>query len=1013
MPFQSLPDALASVSGPAFPLTETDAYGTRISPVLPRPYDGATAFTKGFAQTFAPLAGAEVLMRWADRPRFQPRPGYNPYNDTQIAGVGDLGFFAGAVSPEETAYRLKQLRNMQDSEARLNRSGASAGFGRIVGALLSPDQLIAAAALGPLAGPSRLANALRAGGLTALAAPIDYAAVAAASPAHDFGDPLYNTMGAIFANTFFGAIGKAGVSTMQRSQAFVRDLAATERMAQKSLSVGAMDNPYGELLNRADRLWGDAAASAYGAEKIPVNPIIRLLKSPAETARNAIARLTEIPFFQNKNFTGEATSLPVWARYRELRGAYGDALDQTDRLYAEQLQRLASQAGQEAPQGFFQRLRAAHVGTDYAGTKAAFYREVGQAKSALGTAEEAAFSPEAVKAAKIWDEQLYKPIADLGHLSGALTYGAERDLETVAAKIERAQAQGEAETVAKLRQQQDELKGQIDQLKAQGVYKPDYLNRIWLTSAVKANRAQLEEIIAPYLGGDRQAASEAVDHILHEQPFTPVSPDQIGRAGSLHERSLAMVPDSALNGFLERNISIAGQKYIRGMGVDSLLANEFGGEVDLRATLKEVEAEHKKLIAAATGEKARLNATAAMERDLEDIRAVRDLVRGTYGLAKDPQAWTSRAIRLAKAWNVMSQLTGFVSALPDLARLPMTEGLHKAFGDAFKQFVKRGATFHLAEKELKLAGEALDVAMGLRAATMADIVDSFSTAGKIERLIQHGANASFLINGMNHWTDAVKTIGSMVIGTRIIEDVRLLAAGKAGKGAIAKLARGHIDEAMAIRIVRQLDKHGLEDGNLKFANTAAWTDKEAASHFRGALAKDVNIAVVTPAPGEKPLWMSTELGSLLTQYKGFGMASTMRVMLPGLQAPDRNFLLGAIALVGMGGLVDMLQTRRRGSTYGAQGPLQTFANAVDRSGLLGYFMDTANMIEGVGKGVAGSNFDRALGAVGGPTVGTVLNALRGFAGDGANPMTHQARRQMLPYARVWQFDPIFDHIAGT
>jgi hypothetical protein len=36
-------------------------------------------------------------MRWADRPRFQPRPGYNPYNDTQIAAVGDLGFFAGAV----------------------------------------------------------------------------------------------------------------------------------------------------------------------------------------------------------------------------------------------------------------------------------------------------------------------------------------------------------------------------------------------------------------------------------------------------------------------------------------------------------------------------------------------------------------------------------------------------------------------------------------------------------------------------------------------------------------------------------------------------------------------------------------------------------------------------------------------------------------------------------------------------------------------------------------------------
>ena len=991
------------------------------------------AFLRGAGSGAIPTI-ARGLTRELGYPDFPKDPGYNLFLDPQVHGYEDvLPFLASSHSADDTANRLKIVQRMRMDTLRLDGRGAAAGFGALAGSLMDPTMLIGLGevkAIGQtLLGAGRastvIGEAWRMAKQTALIGGAEEAATSLANPIRPEGEATHDLLSMVAANTFLGAL-RGFVSTPARAvDRLGRQFQRLDPLAlpapETGGAAGAAPAPGAVTMGRAERMFGEAMAKAYGVETLGVNPILRLLRSSSETARELVGRLTEIAGFQNKNMRGVATEIPVWSDYRLLKGAYGEALKATDELYMAHLERLAAEAGVPNPAaGMAGRIKTGLLGGRGFPSKAEFYREVGWAKSELGTEAVGWRSPEATQAAKLWDEKVYKPISEMAHENGATVYGLKRELERAEANVRSAPPGAEA---ARAASRVAELKAAITDIEQHGVYKPAYLNRIWLHGAVQARRAELAQIIASYARIPLDQAQEVIDRILKLDAFVPIGPDAIGRASGLHERSLAMVPDSALEGFIERDISIAGQHYTRQTGVDALMARAFNGDIDMRDAIKAVEDENKALIAASTNATEKRAAEQAAERDLDDLRALRDLIRGTYGLPDNPHGYMSRAIRFAKNWNVLTQLTGFVSAIPDLARLPMTEGFNKALGAIFQAFMDQAGGFKLAQKELNLAGEALDMMMGFRAATMSDIADSFSTSNKVERLVQHAASARFTIDGLNFWTDQVKSIASMIVGTRIIESVEKWAAGSISEADKAKLARAHIDGPMAERIAAELERHASDHGAVRIANTELWTDAEAVRHFRAALAKDVNIAVVTPAPGEKPLWMSTQLGGLLAQYKGFGMSSTMRVLLPGLQAPDRNFLLGAVALVGLGGLTDMLQSQRRGEDYGKKNGARRFSDALDRSGLLGYFMDVNNMAEGTSFNAFGlrpflgasrgpGSTRQAAGAFGGPSVSQIMDAITSI-GPTEDPRVHQARRRLVPLGRVWHLDPIFDQIAGT
>ena len=372
------------------------------------------------------------------------------------------------------------------------------------------------------------------------------------------------------------------------------------------------------------------------------------------------------------------------------------------------------------------------------------------------------------------------------------------------------------------------LAGKLDTTTAKS-----YFPRVYRHDRIMDDRPRFEGIIADWLvrGGARAdeaatTAKDIVDDILQDRPFIPFDADQTGVAGAARGRSLD-IPDSLIEEFLVDDVDVVLSSHVRSLGTDIELMREFG-EVDLRMTLEKIEQDLAKR--GITGGKAK--------EILDDIRAMRDLVRGNYGLPKDPYRLTSRAIRMAKVWNFLTLITGAISAFTDLARGTMTEGLDRGLGRPLRTLVRDFEAIQLGAKETRLAGEALDFELGLTAMQMVDASDAMYKRTKVERNLW-GASVFFatFVNGLNVWNGAVKSVTGAIVGSRIAEESLNWTRGTISQMEQIKLARSGIGKFHAEQIAEQVQIHGRirKDGQMWrlddpdapkdgmiIANTAEW-----------------------------------------------------------------------------------------------------------------------------------------------------------------------------------------------
>ena len=209
-------------------------------------------------------------------------------------------------------------------------------------------------------------------------------------------------------------------------------------------------------------------------------------------------------------------------------------------------------------------------------------------------------------------------------------------------------------------------------------------------------------------------------------------------------------------------------------------------------------------------------------------------------------------------------------------------------------------------------------------------------------------------------------------------------------------------------------------------NTDAWTDTTMRLSFRNALNQNVERIIITPGAGDRALWTSTEFGSMLTQFKSYGQAANVRLLTSGLQERDGAFWQGAFLLVGLGALVNELKRKQYGidrkETFD-----EKLINAIDRSGITGYFMDVNNAVEKLSHnrlGLRPTLTDQPsrymptgakLNALLGPTAGNIANAasittdiLTGTADAG----TKRSSRFLIPGGALPYADPFLDWAYG-
>ncbi len=491
--------------------------------------------------------------------------------------------------------------------------------------------------------------------------------------------------------------------------------------------------------------------------------------------------------------------------------------------------------------------------------------------------------------------------------------------------------------------------------------------------------------------------------------------------GPLKARVFA-IPDALIEDYLESDIEIVGRSYIRSMAPDVEITRQFGS-VDMVDQLGDIRREYAQRIAETESEAERQKFDKQKDAAIRDIDAVRKRIRNEFGLPSDPNSVFVRTGRVLRNLNYLRLLGGMtLSAIPDIGRPVMVHGFGRVFGRGFLPMVRNLKAYNLATEEVRLAGAALDMVLDSRTMAIADIMDDYGRHSKFERGVQSLTSSFGVVSLMAPWNAAMKNFAGIVTMSRILESSRAVADGTIGKGDLERLAASGISQGMAIRIARQFDQVGeTADGGVLLANTASWADREAVQTFRAALLKEVDRIIVTPGQ-DKPLWMSTEAGKMIGQFRSFAIASSQRVLIAGVQQRDMAALNGAGMMIGLGALSYYLKSVTAG-VEPSEDWEKYVIEGVDRSGLTGWLFEANNMAEKFTRGQVGISAmsgqgtmsryasRNVMGALLGPTTGLVTDLAQTTGsvstGDWRESDT-RALRRMVPFQNIFYLRKLFD-----
>ncbi len=584
---------------------------------------------------------------------------------------------------------------------------------------------------------------------------------------------------------------------------------------------------------------------------------------------------------------------------------------------------------------------------------------------------------------------------------------------------------------------QDAIKARLFDEDVQVTTADSYLHRVYNTQKIKAERPVFRQRLVDWLNDRRvtdeeladlsdaeidDIAEQIIDKILgHAVTRVPYQLSPLER-GPLKDRTLD-ISDFEIEDFLENDIERVLHMYTRTMAPDVELTRSFG-RADLDDQINQVRDDYKRLFDKAKTEKERQKLSDKMDKDISDIRGLRDRLRNVYALPDDPLAFLPRAARMVKSQNYLSKLGGMtLTAIPDMGHMIMAHGFGRVFGDGLKNLVADTKAFNVLAEEVKLAGTALDVVLDTRAMSLADIELQYPASTRFERGMDAMTDNFGLASLQGPWNAGLKQLSGIVTYQRMYEAVMSSARGTVRKGELEKLAQQGIDQRHIGRLKKMFDAHGeTGEKGLFLPNTERWEDAEIRDLWRGALAKEVDRIIVTPGQ-IKPLWMSTQLGGVIGQFKSFVIAAAQKVMIAGLQQRDANFYMGLTSMVALGMMSYYLKAKISGYEVSDE-PAVWVNEGIDRSGFTGWFFEANNMLEKMTRGNVGLSYfteqqmsryasRNAVGAFLGPSFGMaedVRQVLGSAFADDWRESDSRALRRMIPYQNLFYLRWLFDSV---
>jgi len=268
----------------------------------------------------------------------------------------------------------------------------------------------------------------------------------------------------------------------------------------------------------------------------------------------------------------------------------------------------------------------------------------------------------------------------------------------------------------------------------------------------------------------------------------------------------------------------------------------------------------------------------------------------------------------------------------------------------------------------------------------------------------------------------------------ILEIAEKTAKGKKIKPKdMAKLRNVNLDEKKLLNIWKSFESDGgvIRESGLKLPNTQNWKDANAVKDFRLAMSRQGNYMLSIAGVGDKPLFLSTEIGKTLSQYMNFGFAATSRIALMRLQARDMAALNASVMAMAIGAGVWTLKQKINDPTKEIDvTPGDMAIHAFDSSGLIGWLFNADGLLTHATQGHYGvnsmlsSNETEVYGPLdflevgAGPTYSwgkDFLSSIGNFAmdirADGAP--SHRSTKQLretLPFTNAFYLRGLFDAV---
>ena len=1007
--------------------TYNDVYKSPL--VAPEDFSFGESFGAGFRQ-YAP---AQAIMRMIENSDFVDDPSYDPMKDTQIP-KGYEWRFINSASEQETTIRLKRLKDdLRDLEIIENGNLLAVGLGGLV----SPLTLAPIGTFKTLSQSSFLRRFIGSATFTAaLYAPEELLIATQNMGRSEISQTLIPLAGAsLIGGTIGGAFGKRITGNINPAEEL-----AQEGESGIFRSAGAAVDPGNPQVLRQSLEAEGLAETGIALEKLKWNPVTRLTQSASLASRKVASSLVDFggviqKKVQGGKVTGVAQEQSAETNFRTIYlSSLLDAIRVSDTAYlayrgitakAGDIGRSVQMLGQKS-KDFIQRNDSL--------TEFDFRTRVAKAMR-NGDADEITDSatPYVNQAAVGYRKHL-----DMIKKNAEDTKLFELDLAKKIRGLEAKIAEGKASP-----EELVQAKNLLRKIRSEGVLTNTalgYVPRVPRIDKIEKNAELFKRIVSNWAinhfpNMTRSRANEYADNIIlnytKSKPFYNLDEgtsqiDWITQASGTKARTFE-IPDKLIEDFLENDIEVLIRHHTKTMGTDIELTRKFG-DVSMSKVLDEVTQEYEGLIRQATSVAEKQKLKKALADDLRDIRGLRDRVRGTFGASKDPHNMASRFVRQMKSFNVLVGMGGAaISSIPDVIRPIMTEGFKNVFEHGYRHMFKsqRSTIKKMLTKEARQAGIAVDAALGLRASAFSDVGDLFGSRYAMERALNTSTGIFFLINGLNYWNQAMKEFASNIITLRMTEAIMKDFQRLNAKDRQKLLANG-IDGNEAFRMQQLIRQHGQRVDGEWVPNTALWEDQLLARKFRNALNQSVERTIITPGAGDRALWTSTEMGSLITQFKGYGQGATVRLLTSGLQEKDAAFWQGAILLVGMASLVNEFKKKQYGIDK-EQSYSELLADAIDRSGVLGFFTDINNSIEKLsdyklglrpmmGKKESYLPFGAKMGAIFGPAASNTITA-GGVATDiltgEADDSTLRSLRFITPTGNLPYLDPIWDNIMAA